>query len=157
MTWTVLTRPYQKTNKLFYTYRYSWCWWWAVATETRSQQPQGNFGHAVSLCSDNATSGYISWSTGQYRNGNSVLPCKFANRLHGKQKTAYPDKTGGNLHEMSKSIFWKKKYCKNLSWVWGVDRKIRPKGYCLASRGLPSDVRLWSWGMDFSVCPTHLW
>ena len=26
---------------------------------------------------------------------------------------------------------------KNLSLVWGVDRKIRLEGYCLASRGLP--------------------
>ena len=28
--------------------------------------------------------------------------------------------------------------------MWGVDRKIHPKGHCLASRGLPSDARLWS-------------
>ena len=25
---------------------------------------------------------------------------------------------------------------KNLSWVRGMDRKIRPEGHCLASRGL---------------------
>ena len=44
---------------------------------------------------------------------------------------------------------------KNLSWVWGVHRKIRSEGYCLPAWGLPSDVRLWSWGTDFSVCPSH--
>ena len=25
--------------------------------------------------------------------------------------------------------------CKNLTWVWGANRKFRPQGHCLASRG----------------------
>ena len=33
--------------------------------------------------------------------------------------------------------------------VWEVDRKNRHEGYCLASRGLPNNVRLWSRGTFF--------
>ena len=44
---------------------------------------------------------------------------------------------------------------KNLSWVWGLDRKIRLKDRHLASRGLPSDDKLWSRGTDFSILPSH--
>ena len=40
---------------------------------------------------------------------------------------------------------------KDLSFVWGVDRKIRPEDHCLASRGFPSDSRLWSQGTNFST------
>ena len=47
--------------------------------------------------------------------------------------------------------------CKNvrvyLSRIWGVDRKFRPEGYCLASRGLPSEVRLLSRGRIFLSVP----
>ena len=37
-------------------------------------------------------------------------------------------------------------FCKDLSLVWGVDRKIRPQDHFLASWGLPGDARLWSRG-----------
>ena len=53
---------------------------------------------------------------------------------------------------MSDYVIWD---YKKLSWVWEVDRKIRSKGYCLASRGLPSDVRQWSRGTNFSVPHTY--
>ena len=46
---------------------------------------------------------------------------------------------------------------KKVSLVWGVDRKIRSEDHCLASRGLPSDARLWSRGTDFSIYPSHPW
>ena len=44
---------------------------------------------------------------------------------------------------------------KNLSWVWGQDRKIRPDDRHLASRGLPSDDKWWSRGTAFSILPSH--
>ena len=31
---------------------------------------------------------------------------------------------------------------KDLSWVWGIDRKISLEDLCLASGGLPCDARL---------------
>ena len=43
------------------------------------------------------------------------------------------------------------KYFKNPSWVWGRDRIICPEDHRLASQGLPSDDKRWSWGTDFSV------
>ena len=45
---------------------------------------------------------------------------------------------------------------KNLPCVWGWDRKIRLEDHSLASRGLPSDVKWWSWGTDFSIQPTRI-
>ena len=27
------------------------------------------------------------------------------------------------------------RYYKNLTWLWDADRKFRPEGHCLASRG----------------------
>ena len=44
---------------------------------------------------------------------------------------------------------------KNLSRLWGVDRKIRPKDHCLASLDFPSDARLWRRGTDFSIYSSH--
>ena len=47
---------------------------------------------------------------------------------------------------------------KNLSWVWGWDRKICPEDHRMASRGLPSDGNWWSRGTDFSIPTSHeLW
>ena len=46
-----------------------------------------------------------------------------------------------------------KRYYKDLSLVWGVDRKIHPEDHCLASRGLPSDARQWLRGTDFFCLP----
>ena len=47
---------------------------------------------------------------------------------------------------------------KSPSWVWGWDRKIRPKDHRLASRGLPNDDNRWSRGTDFSIPSSHeLW
>ena len=37
--------------------------------------------------------------------------------------------------------------------MWGIDRKIRPEDYYMASRGLPSDARLWSRGTYFLSTP----
>ena len=44
---------------------------------------------------------------------------------------------------------------KNLSWAWGWDRKFRPEDHRLASRGLPSDVKRWLLGTDFSIPSSH--
>ena len=46
-------------------------------------------------------------------------------------------------------------YYKNLSWVWGYDRKIRPENRRLAPRGVPSDDKRWSRGRDFSILPSY--
>ena len=35
---------------------------------------------------------------------------------------------------------------KNLTWVSGMDRQICPEGHILASRGSPSDAKLWPEG-----------
>ena len=44
---------------------------------------------------------------------------------------------------------------KNLSWVWGWDRKICPEDHCLASRGLPSDDKQWWWETNFCIPSLH--
>ena len=46
---------------------------------------------------------------------------------------------------------------KNLAWVWGLDRKIRPEDRRSASRGLPSDDKRWARETDFSILPSHSW
>ena len=38
---------------------------------------------------------------------------------------------------------------KDLSLVWGIDRKLHPEDHCLASRSLPSDATLWLRGADY--------
>ena len=53
---------------------------------------------------------------------------------------------------ITNSLYWD---YKNLSWVWGWDRKICPEDHRLASRGLPSDDKRWSWGTDFSIPSLH--
>ena len=40
---------------------------------------------------------------------------------------------------------------KNLSWVWGADRKIRPRVTVWHHEAVPSDAKRWSRGTDFSV------
>ena len=50
-------------------------------------------------------------------------------------------------------VFYNLEY-KNLSWVWGADRKIRPEGQCSAK---PRDAEHWSQGTDFSICTEHPW
>ena len=61
----------------------------------------------------------------------------------------------GGLCYMTASLLWDHLCYKDLSFVWKVDRKIRPEDHSLASRGLPGDARLWSRGTDFSVYPSH--
>ena len=40
---------------------------------------------------------------------------------------------------------------KNLSYLFGVDRKICRKGHCSASRGWPHDAEQWPQETDFSI------
>ena len=42
---------------------------------------------------------------------------------------------------------------KNLSWEWGWNRKTCHKDHLLASGGLPSDDKWWSWGIYFLSHP----
>ena len=46
-------------------------------------------------------------------------------------------------------------YFMNRSWELGVDRRILPEGHCQASRGLPSDARLWTWKTDILIYLSH--
>ena len=40
---------------------------------------------------------------------------------------------------------------KNLSWVWSLDREIRPEDRRLTSRGMATDDKV----TDFSFLPSH--
>ena len=44
---------------------------------------------------------------------------------------------------------------KNISWLCGTDRKIRPEGKCSASRGLPSDAEQLSRVTDFQFASNN--
>ena len=46
-------------------------------------------------------------------------------------------------------------YYKNLTWVWGADRKFRPEGHCLASQGFAKHAKQWSRGTEFFICTEH--
>ena len=46
---------------------------------------------------------------------------------------------------------------KNLSWVWGWNRKNGHKDHHLASRGSPRDDKRRSQGTDFSIPYLHKW
>ena len=49
--------------------------------------------------------------------------------------------------------WWKSVLYKNPSWVWGLDRKIRPKDY--EAWRVMSDDKRWSRGTDFSIPSSH--
>ena len=46
---------------------------------------------------------------------------------------------------------------KNLSWVWGADRKIRLRVTVWRHKALPSDAKQWSRGMDFFIRTKQPW
>ena len=51
------------------------------------------------------------------------------------------------------SLLWKvvSEHNTNLSLVWGADRKIRPRITVWHHEALPSDIKQWSQGTDFSI------
>ena len=44
---------------------------------------------------------------------------------------------------------------KNLSWLFGADRKICPRVTVWHHKAVPSDAKQWSRGTDFSIHTSH--